>query len=49
MFADNLVSAVLLLLENKLSYDPINIGPGVDTPIKEIINYIAQYSVFGAT
>ena len=46
MFADNLVSAVLLLLENKLSYDPINIGPGVDTPIKEIINYIAQYSGF---
>ena len=40
MFADNLVSAVLLLLEHKLSYEPINIGPGVDTPIKEIINYI---------
>ena len=45
MFADNLVSAVLLLLENKLSYNPIN-KPGIDTPIKEIINYISKCSGF---
>ena len=44
MFADNLVSAVLILLEKQLSYNPINIGPGFDTPIKEIIDYISQYS-----
>ena len=29
-----------------LSYNPINIGPGIDTPILEIINSISEFSGF---
>jgi GDP-L-fucose synthase len=44
MFADHLVSAIDHLLEKQLSYDPVNIGTGVDTPIKDIIEHICTYS-----
>lgn len=46
MYADNLVSAVNLLIEKRLSYEPINIGPGVDTPIKNIIATLTKKSGF---
>ena len=46
MYADNLVSAVRLLIDKELSYSPINIGPGEDTPIKEVIEIIKEISGF---
>ena len=44
--ADNVPSAIKLLLENKYSYDPINIGTGRDTPIKDVINFLISHSKF---
>lgn len=49
MFADHVVSAVDNLLEKKLSYDPVNIGTGVDTPIKDIIEHICSHSGYEGT
>ena len=46
MYADNLVSAIKTLLEKKMSYQPVNIGPGIDTPIKDIINLISGFANF---
>lgn len=46
MFADHIVEAVDIMLLNNLSYDPINIGSGTDTPIKDIIEFISSHSGF---
>jgi len=40
MFADHLVSAIELLLEQQLSYQPINIGTSFGTPLTEIIRFL---------
>ena len=42
MFADNLGSAIMIILDNRLSYNPINIGSGLDTPINNIVSHISS-------
>jgi len=46
MFADDLVSAIVILLNLRHSYQPINIGPGIDTPIKEVVTLISKHAAF---
>ena len=42
MFADDIADAILKMREKKIANEPINIGTGEDTPIKEIIEIISR-------
>lgn len=44
MFADELSSAINIMLEKRYSYYPLNIGPGLDTPIREIISIVSGHA-----
>jgi len=44
MYADHLVSAIDLLLENQLSYEPINVGTGIDISIKDVIEHVCSHA-----
>ena len=42
LFADDINDAMMKIVENDRSYDPINIGSGNEIPIKEVISVISQ-------
>lgn len=46
MFADNIPSAIKHILACKSSYNPINIGTGKDTSIKDVIEHLISFSNF---
>jgi len=46
LFADELASAITLMLQNQYSFNPLNIGPGVDYPIRDIVSIICDHSGF---
>jgi GDP-L-fucose synthase len=46
LFADELASAINIMLEKQYSYHPLNIGPGVDTPIRDIISLVSDHAGF---
>ena len=46
LFADELASAINIMLEKQYSYYPLNIGPGVDTPIRDIISLVSDHAGF---
>jgi GDP-L-fucose synthase len=46
LFADELSSAINMMLERRYSYLPLNIGPGVDVPISDIISTISCHAGF---
>ena len=42
LFADDINDAMIKIVENNRSYDPINIGSGNEIPIQEVISVISQ-------
>lgn len=44
LFADELSSAINIMLDKRYSYYPLNIGPGLDTPIRDIITIISAHA-----
>jgi len=44
LYADELSSAISIMIERRYSYHPLNIGTGIDTPIRDIIEVIADHA-----
>ena len=46
LFADELASAISMMLQKQYSRNPLNMGTGVDTPIHDIVKMICEHAGF---